>query len=57
MKKQYNFRIEEILLKKMDFIAKHNERNTTQEITLAIKKHIIKYEAQNGEIPIVTNKE
>lgn len=56
MKKQYNFRIEEILIKKIEYIAKENERNSTQEVTLAIKNHIKRYELENGQIPIVETK-
>lgn len=57
MKKQYNFRIEEIITKKIEYIAKENERNITQEVTLALKLHIKKYELQYGEIPVISAKE
>lgn len=50
MKRQFFFRIEEELIKKLEYVAQENERNTTQEITLLIKKHILKYEFENGEI-------
>lgn len=50
MKKQYNFRIEEDLLYKLNIIARENERTATQEITLLIRKYILKYELEHGKI-------
>lgn len=38
------------IIKKIKFIAKENERSTTQEVIYAIKQTIKKYEAENGEI-------
>lgn len=50
MKKQFNFRIEEDLLIKIQKIAEEEERTVTQEITMLIRKYILKYELENGEI-------
>lgn len=50
MKKQFNFRIDEDLLKKLQIIAEEEERTISQEITLLIRKYILKYELEHGEI-------
>ena len=50
MKKQYNFRIDEDLLYKLSIIAKEEDRTITQEITMLIRKYILKYELEHGQI-------
>lgn len=50
MKKQYNFRIEEELLKKLEIISKDQERTVSQQIVLLIRNEIRKYEEKNGVI-------
>lgn len=38
--------------KKTEIIAKENNRSTSKEVELLIKKHIKQYEDYNGEIKI-----
>lgn len=52
MKKQFNFRIDQDLIDKLNIIARENERNTSQELTLLIRKYILKYELEHGEIEV-----
>lgn len=41
---------EKEILDKIKYIAKENERSTTQEIIYIIKRRIKEYESDNGEI-------
>lgn len=50
MKKQFNFRIDEDLLIKIQYISDEEERTVSQEITYILRKYILKYEKENGEI-------
>lgn len=52
---RYTLRIEKEILEKLNVIAKNNERSTNQEIVYLIKKHVEKYENQNGNIIIQNN--
>lgn len=52
MKIQFNFRIEENQLKKLKYIAEENDRTASQEINMLIRKYILKYETENGQIEI-----
>lgn len=47
MKKQYNFRLEEELIKQLEKIAEEEERSTAQEITYLIKKEIQRRAKEN----------
>lgn len=51
-KPQFVIRTEQEILDKISFIAKENERSTTQEIVYLIKQRIKDYERQNGNISI-----
>lgn len=51
-KPQFVIRTDNETLEKIKYIAKENERSTTQEIIFLIKQEIKKYEAEKGEIPI-----
>lgn len=49
-KPQFVIRTEQETIDKIAYIAKENERSTTQEIIYLMKQHIKQYEKQNGEI-------
>lgn len=51
-KPQFVIRTDNETLEKIKYIAKENERSTTQEIIYLVKQEIKKYEAEKGEIPI-----
>lgn len=51
-KPQFVIRTDNETLDKIKYIAKENERSTTQEIIFLIKQEIKKYESEKGEIPI-----
>lgn len=51
-KPQFVIRAEQEILDKIAYIARENERSTTQEIVYMIKQKINAYEAINGEIKI-----
>lgn len=51
-KPQFVIRTDNETLEKIKYIAKENERSTTQEIIFLVKQEIKKYEAEKGEIPI-----
>lgn len=54
-KPQFVIRTEQDILDKIAYIAKENERNTTQEIVYLIKKHIKEYESKYGSIDLNNN--
>lgn len=49
-KPQFLIRTEQEVIDKIAYIAKQNERSTTQEIVYRIKQTIHAYEAEHGEI-------
>ncbi len=49
-KPQFVIRTDQEVLDKIAYIAKENERNTTQEIVYLLKQKIKAYEAEHGEI-------
>ena len=49
-KPQYVIRTDQDIIDKIAYIAKENERSTTQEIVYLIKKRIKEYENNNGSI-------
>lgn len=51
-KPQFNIRCEQEIIDKINYIAKQNERSTTQEIVYRIKQTIKDYEEEYGEIKI-----
>lgn len=51
-KPQFVIRAEKETLEKIAYIAKENDRSTTQEIVHLIKKRIDGYESINGKIHI-----
>lgn len=51
-KPQFVIRTEQEIIDKIGYIAKENERSTTQEIVYLIKQRIKEYEKQNGNITI-----
>lgn len=52
LKKLYSFRTDDIIIKKLNYIAEQNTRTRNQEIEMLIKNHIKKYELEHGEIEI-----
>lgn len=51
-KPQFVIRTEQEVLDKIAYIARENERNSTQEIVYLIKQRIKSYEQEHGEIQI-----
>lgn len=51
-KPQFVIRADQEIFDKIGYIAKENERNTTQEIVYLIKQRIKQYESTYGEIPL-----
>lgn len=51
-KPQFVIRTEQEILDKISYIAKENERSTTQEIVYLIKQRIKDFETQNGNISV-----
>lgn len=51
-KPQFLIRTEQEVIDKITYIAKQNERSTTQEIVYRIKQTIKDYEEDHGEIQI-----
>lgn len=51
-KPQFLIRTEQEVIDKIAYIAKQNERSTTQEIVYRIKQTINEYETNNGTIII-----
>lgn len=54
-KKQYNFRLDENMMLKFQYISEEEERTLTQELSFIIKSYIKDYEKIHGEIPTTTN--
>lgn len=52
LKKQYSFRTDEWIIKKIEYIGKINTRNRNQEIEHMLKQNIKKYEEENGTIKL-----
>jgi hypothetical protein len=52
LQKQYQFRANDIIIKKIDYIAKQNTRNRNQQIEHLLKECISNYETENGELTI-----
>lgn len=51
-KPQFVIRTEQEIIDKIAYIAKTNERSTTQEIVYGIKQTIKAYEAEHGPIKV-----
>lgn len=51
-KPQFPLRTDQEVIDKIAYIAKQNERSTTQEIVYRLKQTILAYEAEHGEIKI-----
>ena len=49
---QTGLRLEEVVLKKITYIAKQETRSLNAQIEHAVKRAIQEYEAQYGEVPI-----
>lgn len=47
---KFTLRINSILLKKFQYVAKYNARSANQEIIVIIKKHISEFEKKHGKI-------
>lgn len=52
LKKLYSFRTDDIVIKKLNYIAESNTRTRNQEIEMLIKEHIKEYERNYGEIKV-----
>ena len=48
--KQFSMRINPAYIGKIRYIAKFNERSTTKEVEVLIRRHIAEFEAREGEI-------
>ena len=51
-KPQFVIRTDQEVIDKISYIAKENERSTTQEIVFLIKQRIKEYEKNNGNITV-----
>lgn len=49
---RYTLRISKNLLDKLDYIAKYEVRSKNKEIEQLIKKRILEFEKENGEIDL-----
>ena len=47
---RYTLRINEVLLDKLEYIAKENDRTKNKQLENVIKKFISEYEEENGVI-------
>ncbi|MDF2943583.1 MAG: hypothetical protein K0S01_2441 [Herbinix sp.] len=52
LQKQYPFRTDDMIIKKIDYIADLNTRNRNQQIEHLLKECINDYEINNGKIII-----
>ncbi len=48
----YSIRIEEELMKKLRILAKENGRSLNKQIEFSLRKYLMAYEKENGEIKI-----
>lgn len=55
LQKLYSFRTDEIIIKKIEYIADINTRNRNQQIEHLLKECIAKYEAEHGELIVEEN--
>lgn len=55
LQKQFPFRTDEEIIKKIDFIANHNTRNRNQQIEHVLKQCIYDFEKLNGTLNIDEN--
>lgn len=51
---KFTLRINSILLKKFQYVAKYNARSANQEIIFIIRKHISEFEKEHGQINIIS---
>ena len=49
---QFTIRLSKAVLYKIRYIAEQNERSANKEIAVLVKKHIVDYEKENGEIEV-----
>ena len=49
---RYTLRINRVLLDKLEYIAKYEGRSKNKEIEQLIKKRILEFEKENGEIDL-----
>lgn len=49
---RYTLRINRVLLDKLEYIAKYECRSKNKEIEQLIKKRILEFEKENGEIDL-----
>lgn len=49
---RYTLRIDSVLLEKVAYIAKGNDRSTNKEIERVLRKLVADYEKENGPIPV-----
>lgn len=48
--KDFSFRIDDDLLRKLHYVAKYNDRSVNRELTRLVRLHIAKFEQEHGEI-------
>lgn len=51
-KPRFTYRTEQIVLDKLDYIAKQNKRSTCAELDLLVEQYIKEYEKEHGTIEI-----
>ncbi len=49
---RYTLRINQILLEKLEYIARYNGRSKNKEIEMLIRQHIREFERENGKIEL-----
>lgn len=52
LEKQYAFRCDKEMIKKLEFIAKQHIRTRNSEMKYIIKMYIEEYESENGKIQL-----
>jgi len=52
LQKQYSFRTDDLIIRKIEYIAEINTRNRNQQIEHLLKECIKEYETLNGNIKI-----
>ena len=51
-KPRFTYRTEQIILDKLEYIAKENKRSSCAELDMIVERYIQEYEAAHGEIDI-----
>lgn len=49
---RYTLRINQIMLDKLEYVARYNGRSKNKEIEMLIRQHIWEFERENGRIDL-----